>query len=129
MKIIHVELKKLKVNDLSVRDGIIFLEVFFDDAKEKEISRNTKIENPNKEAEKIIKEIRQMEININQEFDGERFLDNYVNVVIKDEDDVTEKMAGFLKRIKDKMTEVRTLKDATGFLDKINAIKLMRLEF
>jgi len=129
MKIINVELEKIRVSDLSVRNGLVFLEIFFDDGKKKEISRNTKIENPDREAENIIKEIRQMEKNINQEFNGEKFFDSYTNVVIQDEEKVTEKMTGFLKKIKDKMVEVRSLKDATGFLDKINAIKLMKLEF
>lgn len=129
MEIINVEFKKIRITDLSIRDGYVYLEIFFDDGKDKEITRKTRIDDPGKEVKNILKEITDMEGAINYEFDGERFMDSYVNVVFQDEKKVKQSLIRFLTDVKNKMEEIRTLKDATGFIDKINAVKLMRIEF
>jgi len=129
MKIIYVEFKKIRVTDISIREGVISLEIIYANEKDKEISRETRIEDPRKEAEKIFNELKKMETSVHQEFNGEKFLDNYVNIVIKEEDAVMDKLTDFLRTAKDKITEIKSLKDSTGFIDKINALKLMKLEF
>ena len=91
MKIINVKIKKISVNSFSARDYSVELAIDFNDGIDKQIMRHTLIDYPEMVAEHIFNELKKMEKNINIKFDGQSILDNYVNVVMQNEEEDKKK--------------------------------------
>ncbi len=69
-----------------------------------------------------------MEKNINIKFDGASILDNYVNVVMQNEDEDKKKIAKFLQRVSDKINKIKSRRVVEGYINLIKEINLMKVE-
>ncbi len=128
-KVIGVEFKKIKVNKFLPKEKKVELTIFFNDGEEKEILKIVNLESIEGLAESIVEDIAAMEKNINKEFDGEILLENSVKVVIKDKEDLAPKINEFLKDVSEGIDKIRASKAADGYLDLVNKVNRMRLEF
>lgn len=129
MKIINIRFTKLRVGGFNAQNGSVSLEVGFNDGIEKQIVRTTIIDNPQALADSIINEIWRMEKRIHYEFDDNKVLQSQVNVVIEDEDDVSEKIAMFLADISKKVNVIMKSKLADGYMDKVKELNRAVFEF
>ena len=129
IKIIGVEFKKLKVSKFLPKEKTVELSVFFNDGEDKEILKRVNLENMDGLAEGIVEDIISMEKNINKEFDGEMLLENCVKVVIKDKESLAPKINEFLKSVSGGIDKIRACKSADGYLDLVNKVNRMRVEF
>lgn len=129
MKGINVELRGVMVSSFSPsKDEVSFL-VSFNDGKDKEITKNVKIESTDDIALQIIKDIRRVENSLHAEFDGKSVLDDYINIVIKDEDKVTEKLKHFVSKVFEKIKVIKSQKTADGYMSLINQVNSMKIDF
>ena len=128
MKIINVKLKKISVNSFSARDYSVELAIDFNDGIDKQIMRHTVIDYPEMVAEHIFNDLKKMEKNINIKFNGESILDNYVNVVMQNEDEDKKKVAKFLQKVSDKINKIKNKRVVEGYINLIKEINLMKVE-
>ena len=128
-KVIGVQFRKIKINKFLPKEKKVELTVFFNDGEDKEILKIVNLVSIEGLAESIVEEIIVMEKNINKEFDGEMLLENSVKIVVKDEESLPPKINEFLKDVSEGMDKVRACKAADGYLDLINRVNRMRLEF
>ncbi|MCH7681346.1 hypothetical protein IID10_18615, partial [candidate division KSB1 bacterium] len=81
-------------------------------------------------AEGILIDLRKMEKNIHKNNENrENIVDNYVNIVIKDEDQLVDEIAGFILDVKKKIDEIKQKDVAEGYLDIIRDLKNLEIEF
>ena len=59
----------------------------------------------------------------------ELIVDNYVNIVIENEDTLIKEISGFIQRIKNKIEEIKQKNVAEGYLDMIRELKNLKAEF
>jgi len=128
MKIINVELKSIKVASFSPAKQDVSFVVSFYDGKEKEITKTIGLEKGSDAALGIIRDIRRVENSLNAEFDGKALLDNYINIVIKDEDKVTERLAAFISKVFEKVKLIKSQTVADGYMSLISRVNGMRME-
>ena len=129
MKKILVKLNKITVNKFSPKERAVEIDIFFNDGTAKEITKMVAIDDPEKLAEDIILEIRNLEKRANQRFNGESILDSIVTILFEDEDKTLSKMTMFFSKVCDKIKEVRTSRDPSAYLDLINRVNSMSYEF
>lgn len=129
MHVINVELRRIKVASFSpARQDVSFL-VSFNDGKDKEITKTFEIKDSKDAALEIIRDLRKVENSLNAEFDGKAVLDGYINIMIKDEDKVTEKLAAFMSKVFEKVKIVKNQRVADGYISLINNVNSMKLDF
>ncbi len=129
MQIINVELKSIKVSSFSpARQDVNFV-VSFNDGKDKEITKTTELKKGSDVALEIIRDLRRVENSLNAEFDGRAVLDSYINIMIKDEDKVTEMIAAFISKVFEKVKIIKNQTVADGYVSLINNVNCMRLDF
>lgn len=129
IKIIGVEFKKIKVSKFLPKEKTVELSVFFNDGEDKEILKRVNLENMDGLEEGIVEDIVAMEKNINKEFDGEMLLENCVKVVVNDRGSLAPKINDFLKNVSEGIDRIRACKTAEGYLDLVNKVNRMRVEF
>ena len=129
MKKVLVKMKKLSVSKFSPKERSVEIDVIFNDGSDKEITKKVAIDDPQKLAEDLILEIRNLEKSSNQRFDGESILDDLVTIVFEDEDKTLQKMTMFFSRVCDKINEVRNSRDPSGYLSLINKVNSLVFEF
>ncbi len=129
MRKIIVKLKKITVNKFSPKERAVELDIVFNDGADKEITKMVAIDDPEKLADDIVLEIRNLEKSSNQRFDGESILDNHVIILFDNEDKILSKMTMFFSKVCDKIREARTSRDPSAYLDLINKVNSMTFEF
>ena len=129
MKKILVKLNKITVNKFSPKERAVELDIFFNDGTNKEITKMVAIDDPEKLAEDIILEIRNLEKRANQTFNGESILDSIVTILFEDEDKTLSKMTMFFSKVCDRIKEVRTSRDPSAYIGLINKVNSMTFEF
>ena len=129
MKIINVQIKKIKVKSFNPKDSNIELSIIFDDGSEKEISKYFVSGNSEKTADIIFIGIRNMEHKLNYEFDGEKIKDTVTKIVIENEENVKSRMIKFLCSITEKINKIKTAQIADGYLNMVNSVKFMEKRF
>ena len=129
MKKILVKLNKITVNKFSPKERAVELDIFFNDGTNKEITKMVAIDDPEKLAEDIILEIRNLEKRANQRFNGESILDSIVTILFEDEDKTLSKMTMFFSKVCDRIKEVRTSRDPSAYIGLINKVNSMTFEF
>ena len=129
IKIISVEFKKLKVNKFLPKEKTVELSIVFNDGNDKEIMKSVNLSNIEGVAENIINDIVHMEKNINKEFNGETLLENSVNVIVKNKEGLLPKINDFLKNVSENIDKVRAHQTVDGYLDLVNNVNKMFLEF
>jgi hypothetical protein len=129
MQVINVELRRIKVASFSPSKEDVSFIINFSDGKDKEITKTLKTVKGDEAALEVIKDIRGVETRLNAEFDGKAVLDSYINIIIKDEDKVNEKLAAFFSKVFEKVKVIRNQKSADGYMALINSVNSMRLDF
>ena len=128
MKIVSLEIKKIKVGRFFPREGRAEFHIMFDDGAEKEIKKEVDFADSENAAENVLIVLRKLEKRIHS--DDENYgmtLENFVNIVIKDEDKVLKEISNFIQKIGIKISEINDKKEADGYLDRIRELKNMEL--
>ena len=129
MKILNVQLKSIRVTSFYPKEEQVEFLVTFDDGKLHQFHKAVRIQDPKSLANRILLEITSMEKSKNVEFNGETILDSYVNVVIDKEKEVKKKMTKFFLDVLTRVENVSKFKEATGYMDAVNKVRMMRVEF
>lgn len=129
MIISHIEFQRVEIQKFSRSEGFTF-RVFFNDGNNKAIDFNSNLQNHGADAHAIIQKVRKYAKEHNQSNDpGDSFLDNFVNVVIEREEEVEKKLAVFLEKVRERSRAVLGSRMATGYLDMVNQVRGLKLEF
>jgi hypothetical protein len=129
MQIINVKIKRIEISSFTPSTRKVSLDIIYDSGKLKKIRKeNIIIYNPEEIAHSVIKEIRRKEKKDNYEFNGEKLFDNYINVIMENEDATQQKIESFLLKLQEKIDDIANTKTADNYLNKINQIRLMKSE-
>ena len=130
MKIISLEIKKIRIGKFFPKEDKVELEVFFNDGNDKEIFKIVETSDSENAAEGILADLRKMEKNIHKSDENkELIVENYVNIVIKNEDYIITETSEFIQKIKNKIDEIKQKDVAEGYLDIIRELKNLKVEF
>jgi len=130
MKIISLEIKSVRIGKFFPKEGKVELDIFFDDGADKDILKVVDISDPEGAAEDILMELRKMEKSINKNDENkELIVENYVNIVIKNEDNILKEISEFVRNVGNKITEIKGKDVAEGYLDIVRELKNLKLEF
>jgi len=130
MKIVSLEIKKIEVGKFFPKENRVELDIFFNDGSDKEIFKMVDISDAKGSAEDIFEDLRKLEKNIHKNNSHEELIvDNYVNIVIENEDSLIKEVSEFIQKIKNKIEEIRQKNVAEGYLDMIRELKNLKAEF
>jgi len=130
MKIIGMEIKKIEIGKFFPKQDKLELDIFFNDGTDKEISKIVDTSNPENVAENILIDLRKMEKSINEPYDNSEYIvDNYVNIVIKNEELLINEISNFIKKAKIKVDDIKNKNVADGYLDLVRELKNLKVEF
>jgi hypothetical protein len=90
-----------------------------------------KIDDSEHAGEEVLADLKKMIKNIHREDvkEGESIIENFLNIVVKQEDEFIEETGKFLEKVKIKMEGLINKKDAEGYMDLIRELKSLKLEF
>jgi hypothetical protein len=129
MKIISLEIKKIEIGKFFPKEDKVELDVFFNDGADKEIFKIVDISDSESAAESILADLRKMEKNIHKPGgDKELIVDNFLNIVIKNEDSTIKEISGFVQKTKNKIDEIKQKNVAEGYLDVVRELKNLKLD-
>jgi hypothetical protein len=129
MKIISFELKKISVGRIFPKENKVELIVEFNDGMDRKILKPIGI-NDSEPGEGILSDIRKLERKLNKdEGNGGTIIDNFINIVVKDEDILAAEILNFVNKLGSKLNEINQKKDAEGYLDMIRGVKALKLDF
>ena len=129
MKIVSLEIKKIGIGKFFPKKNEVELQIFFNDGADKEIFKTVDVNDFEKSTEEIILEMRRIEKEIHKNDNEGTIIDNYINIVVKDEDVLIKEISKFIQKVGIKMEEITNKKEAEGYLDKIREFKSLKLEF
>jgi hypothetical protein len=123
-----VTIKKIEVERFSLREGVS-LKVFFDDGGNKCLAYASMLDNVTEDVKNIITKITVYEKAQNKALDPDDFLDNFVSVIIENEEEMLEKMRNFLTRIRDDRSKLRGYGTHVGYIESLNKMQKKSIEF
>ena len=130
MKIISVEIKKIAIGKFFPKEDKVELNISFNDGSDKEIFKVVDISDADRASETTLLDIRKLEKNIHKiDESNELVADNYVNIIIKDEDNVIKELSAFILKVGTKINEIKEKEVAEGYLDVIRELKNLKIEF
>ena len=130
MKIISVEIKKIAIGKFFPKEDKVELSISFNDGSDKEILKVVDISDADRASEITLLDIRKLEKNIHKiDESNELVADNYVNIIIKDEDNVIKELSAFILKVGTKINEIKEKEVAEGYLDVIRELKNLKVEF
>lgn len=129
MKVIKVKIKGIRVTGFYPKEGNVEFLINFNDGRNQQIHKIVSIHDPGSLANRIILEITNVEKSKKVEFDGESILGGYVNVKFENEAGVKKKMTQFFLEVLKRVENVKKFKEATGYIDAIGKVRMMRREF
>ncbi|MBW2976911.1 hypothetical protein KY347_05685 [Candidatus Woesearchaeota archaeon] len=129
MKIVGIEIKKIGIGKFFPGEGRVELSILFNDGADREIFRTIDASEAEKVAEDILIGLRKLEKSIHKSAESEIAVDNFVNIVIKEEDNLVKEIAKFVQKAKGKMDKIKGKNTAEGYLDLIRELKNLKLEF
>tara|TARA_B100000315_G_C14330446_1_gene475002 strand:- start:215 stop:607 length:393 start_codon:yes stop_codon:yes gene_type:complete len=130
MEIISLEIKKIEIGRFFPKEDKVELNVSFNDGSDKEIFKVVDISDSENAAESILADLRKMEKSIHKpNGDKELVVDNFVNIIVKNEDNTIKEASEFIQKIKNKIDEIKSKNVAEGYLDIIRELKGLKIEF
>lgn len=130
MKIISLEIKKIKIGKFFPKEDKLELDIFFNDGADKEILKVVDISDAESAAESILADLRKIERDIHKNKEHkESIVENFMNIVVQDEDNLIKEISGFIQKSKNKIDEIKKKNVAEGYLDMIRELKNMKLDF
>jgi hypothetical protein len=128
MQCIRVYVKKLEVDQFSIKDGAD-LKIFFDDGSKKCLVYSTQLDNVQEDVKNIITKIHVYEKSQNRVLDAEDVLDSFVSVLIENEEELKEKMQTFLGRLRDEKLRLKGYGTHSGYIESLNKMQKKVVEF
>ncbi len=130
MKIVSLELKKIEIGKFFPKQDQLELSISFNDGDDKKILKLVDMDNPENSAESILVDLRKIEKKLNKENKEQgSIIDNYVNIVIKDEERLVRKISELIQKAKNKVDGIKSKSEAEGYLDLIRDLKSLKCEF
>ncbi len=129
MRIINVQLKSISVTSFYPKEEQVEFLVTYDDGKPRQFHKTVRIQDPKSLANRFLIEIRNIEKSKNVEFNGETIFDSHVNIVIENEAAAKKNMAKFFLDVLTKVENVKNFKEATGYMDALNRVRIMKMVF
>ena len=130
MKIIGLEFKKIVIGRFFPKEGKVELHIFFNDGSDKEIFKIVDTTDAENAAEGILIDLRKLEKSIHKNTnDKEVIVDNFVNIVIQNEDSTIKEISEFIQKVSIKIDKIKQKNVADGYLDIIRELKNLKLEF
>ena len=130
MKIISLEIKKVSIGKFFPKESKVELDIFFNDGSDKEIFKTIDVSDAEGSAENILADLRKMEKNIHQGSQNEEsIVENFVNIVVKNEDKAIKEIARFILKVGARMEEIKSKNVAEGYLDRIRQLKSLKVDF
>jgi len=130
MKIINIEIKKIGIGKFFPKEDKVELDINFNDGTDKEVFKIIDISNPENAADSILIGIRKMEKIIHKNGENkESIVDNFVNIIITDEDSVLTEISDFIQKAKDRIDDIKNKNVAEGYLDMVRELKNLKVEF
>ncbi len=129
MIIVHVRVQKVTIERFSLRDQIE-LRIYFDDGKKKATIAQVDLAEPEGSAERIMFKIRSHEKKENSrwnDIDSDSLLGNVVNVIVKDEEAVTKRIAAFIREISAKVHQLKSNSSRQDYLYLFSKVKDMKV--
>jgi len=129
MKIVSLDIKKIGIGKFFPKEDKVELDINFNDGVDKEILKVVDITDAESAAESILEDLRKLEKNIHKNNENkELIVDNFVNIVVKDEDNTIKEISQFIEKIKNKIDEIKSKNIAEGYLDIIRELKNLKLD-
>ncbi|MDP6265646.1 MAG: hypothetical protein QF584_02650, partial [Candidatus Woesearchaeota archaeon] len=101
MKIVSLDIKKIGIGKFFPKEDKVELDINFNDGVDKEILKVVDITDAESAAESILDDLRKLEKNIHKNNENkELIVDNFVNIVVKDEDNAIKEISQFIEKIK-----------------------------
>lgn len=130
MKIISLEIKKVRIGKFFPKENKVELDIFFNDGNDKEIFKTVDASDAEGAAETILADLRKMEKSIHKNSNArESIVESFVNIVVKNENEVIKEIARFIQKVEARMEEIKSKNVAEGYLDLIRKLKSLRVEF
>jgi|SRR3989338_180886 len=130
MKIISLEIKKMSIGKFFPRESKVELDIFFNDGSDKEIFQIVDSSDAEGSAEAVLADLRKMEKNIHRSSQNEEpIVENFVNIVVKNEGKAIKEIAKFIQKIEARMEEIKSKNAAEGYLERIRQLKSLKVEF
>jgi len=95
MKIVSLEVKKIGVGKFFPKKNEAELQIMFNDGTDKEILKTIDITDPEGSAESILTNLRKMTKEIHKDNKEGTIIDNFVNIVVKNEDELQIEISTF----------------------------------
>lgn len=129
MEIISLEIKKIGIGKFFPKQDKVELDIFFNDGTDKEIFKIVDTSDSENAAESILADLRKLEKNIHKNDENkELIVDNFVNIVVKNEDNAIKEISEFIEKIKNKIDEIKSKNIAEGYLDLVRELKNLKLD-
>ena len=129
MKIIGLEIKKITIGKFFPKEDKVELDITFNDGTDKEIFKVVDTSDPKNAAEGILTDLKKLEKNIHKNSDQEYAVDNFLNIVVKEEDRLLKEIPQFIQKAKNQMEKIKSKNVAEGYLDMIRELKSLKIEF
>ena len=108
MKIISLEIKSIGIGKFFPKEDKVELDILFNDGTDKEIFKIVNTSDAERAAENILMDLRKMEKNIHKKTENKELIfDNFVNIVVKNEDNAIKEISQFIEKIKNKIDEIK----------------------
>lgn len=126
MIIINIKPQKIELVDFNFKDNSAEFNIYFNDGFDRKISFKRAIQNPTELSENIMAEIRMHAKKANM-----NLLDDWDEIMalrVEREEEAINKMSRFFEKVLERMKDIRQLRTADGFLDKITTAKKLVIE-
>ncbi|MEK6869569.1 MAG: hypothetical protein AABX74_05025 [Nanoarchaeota archaeon] len=130
MKIISLEIKKIGIGRFFPKENKVELDLLFNDGSDKEIFKTIDVSDAEGSAENILADLRKMEKSIHKNSEADSpIVDNFINIVVKNENETIKDIARFIQKIEIKMEEIKSRNVAEGHLERIRQLKSLKVDF
>ncbi len=123
---VDVELESIKVSKFSPKDFSVELEVAFFDGDYRKFHKSVFVDEPDL-TQSIFEDIRKMIKNRSFEFNGQVIKGHKTLVRIKDKNEVEKKIVKFFADLKSRVNKVKNTKQAEGYIDSVNKVRILTI--
>jgi len=126
---VNVKFISAEVDSFSLKEAVQ-IKILFNESSNKQLKFKVPLQKLEEEAHNIVRAVRKYvkETNQTDQF-GDGFLDNFVNVVITNEEGVEERLKAFLRKIAEKKGHIAGSRMHSGYMDVINQVKNLKTSF
>ena len=122
MKCVRVTVKKIEVDNFSVKTGVD-LKIFFDDGAKKCLVYSTKLDDVDADVKNIITKIHVYEKAQNKVLDAEDALDGFISVLIENEEELIDRIKTILARLRDDKGRLKGYGSHSGYMESLNKMQ------